>query len=155
VRERYIQWFNEHNADAATVDEDDAVLLSALAKREETALKLALLFALIREATNGVVIPETIEAEDLERAIGVTEWLKAEGRRVLGEWGGTGDDRLLRWIVGQGGQASIRDIQRHLKASKVEEALAAVIRLENAGHGKRFEVQTGKPGPKPMMFKLC
>jgi hypothetical protein len=97
-------------------------LLAMLHKREATAVRLALVIHVARQAA-GELLPDRIDVDSLSRGIALGRWFAREGRRVYQALLGgravdqAADDAVAaeRWIEGKGGYASVRDLRRGLR----------------------------------------
>jgi hypothetical protein len=85
-------------------------------------------------------LPHDIDAESMDRGIGLARWFMNEWKRVYRKFerGGVDDDssegidgRLREWIASRGGVASIRDVRRGLRRYKnpgqAEEGLRRLV----------------------------
>ena len=109
----------EHDQD---VQSASGAVRSMLAKAEAAVVRLALVIHVTRQAA-GEPLPDRIDADTMRRAIVLGRWFAREGRRVYGLLlGGRATDQASddavaaeRWVAGQGGAASLRDLRKGLR----------------------------------------
>ena len=94
-------------------------------------------------------LPTRLDKESMATGIELTEWFKAETKRVYASLGESEKDRsrrqLFEWIDEKGGSVTVREVQRGLRAygSSIESE-AALADLSRAGYG-HWRVRP--PGP--------
>lgn len=165
-----------YDANAQEQSELDGELCSAWSKLEELAARLALVLHTIEHAGDGRASLDAtqpaeepadfhlimyraaelwpVTAETMRQAIRLTEWFKAEAKRVyalLGESDAEGSDRkLVEFLQRRGGSATAREVRqgcRWLKQpGKAEEALDNLAN-RNLGHWEADNLagQRGRP----------
>jgi hypothetical protein len=112
------RWVNEL---AARSDDRER---AALSKLEGMAARFALVLHLARRAAGEGIDPGTIDAESMRRGAVLVKWFWTEAQRVyevLTE-GAAGADQLtlVEWIKAQGGQTSVREMQRGPRQFRVD-----------------------------------
>jgi hypothetical protein len=104
--------------------------------------------------------PDRIDAESMRRAVTLTEWFKAEARRVYGLLSETDEERdrrqLADWIAKRGGAVTARELQQgHRQYRTAEDAVAALEDLAEARLGTWQPVPPGSKGGRPYrVFRL-
>jgi hypothetical protein len=110
---------------------------SMLAKNAAVAGRLALVLHTVQQAhVGGLAVPGRIDADTMNRAVGIARWAAAENRRVyslvLADDSATttaaDDDTAVAWVASRGGFCSVRDIGRGLVRFKAPGAAEAVSR---------------------------
>ncbi len=110
-----------------------------LAKGEAWAIRLAGVIHTCRQAAEST-LPHDIDAESIERGIGLARWFMNEWKRVYrkferggvdNETGAGMDGRLREWIAARGGVASVREVRRGLRRyqnpAQAEEGLRRLV----------------------------
>ncbi len=107
----WVGWHDRHARETAEIADDD--LRAHFSKLKGGAIRIALAFACV-EAAPGAA--SGIGADAMRRAIEVVEWLKNEARRVYAMLVESPADRerrrLVDWLRGRGGSATVRDLVR-------------------------------------------
>lgn len=137
AKERFIRWHDEHRRETAALLDPD--LHAAYAKLKGACIRLALIFQCVRCVTAGESV-RFIDTDSIERAIGITDWLKNESGRVYGLLARDAETRRLKELVSyierRGGAATARDLMRGGPCYKtVAAAEAALHELAAAGFG--------------------
>ena len=161
ARRLWIQFHDEHADELADHVGD---LAAAWSKLRDTAARLALIVHETKIAAGKKVDQYEVDVDSMRRAIILVAWLKHETRRVYGILGETDVDRLLRqadeklvsWIRKRG-SATARDVVTGCRwIATVEDAKAALDRLEASGSGRWIDRPAGEKGGKPTTaFKLA
>ncbi|MCA9015571.1 MAG: DUF3987 domain-containing protein, partial [Planctomycetaceae bacterium] len=161
ARQAY-QTFYEGNGDEWYFK--DSQERSAWSKFNATALRIALIFHCVENATDSVE-NQRISKATMQNAIRLVEWFKKETLRVYqilesGELAKqtpeqTQRNRLIQFIRGKGGKVTPRDVQRGIKSiSKSVDAAQALKELVEAGLGKMINQESNKPGQPQLVFQL-
>jgi hypothetical protein len=159
-------WTAFYNSNAAELAGLTGDLAAAWSKLEETAARLALVFA----CTNAVQVSppakpwlsdapspslgNEVDADTMRAAIRLTEWFKAETRRVYALLAESDEDRdrrrLIEWIERHNSKVTEGDVQagcRWLRAAGAAEA--ALNQLAKAGIGYWQDAPSGPQGGRP------
>jgi hypothetical protein len=127
----------------------DGPVAEMLSKAEAWGARLALVCHMIRQAGSEPTLSHRIDADSLERGIGLARWAAREWERVfVGLERGSieADDRSLReWLRGRGGVGTARDVARHGPAAyrAPGAAEAGLRRLVRTGAAEWATVPTG------------
>ncbi len=144
----WVRWHDEHVREMHHTDDDH--LTAHYSKLKGICARIALLFSCVQAVAESRTVTQ-IDADTMRRAIRVTEWLKAEARRVYQELEQTGEQRaqqeFVDWIRRQGGSVTVRTMTHRLsryrgQAKAAESALDALVDA-GVGHWKY-----PAPGPK-------
>jgi hypothetical protein len=145
---------NRHNREM--INQSDHIA-AAWAKLEAYVPRLALVFHLVREASDDPTLkdPCRIDADSISKAIVLVEWFKQETQRVYGAMilGIKADDhkQLVQWIRDRGGRTTVRDLSRGpTKYKEHGAAQRAIDELVELGHGR----MSVKPGGRSTEFVL-
>ncbi|MCE5267896.1 MAG: DUF3987 domain-containing protein [Planctomycetaceae bacterium] len=159
-------WTPFYNAHAAELAELTGDLAAAWSKLEETAARLALIFACVKAVQ--VALPakpwlsdgpapqpaNEVDGDTMRAAIELTQWFKAEARRVYGLLSESDEDRdrrrLVEWVQRRGGATTARDAQkgcRWLRETGMAET--ALNDLAKAGFGDWQNIPSGTTGGRP------
>jgi len=139
ARELFVRYFNRHNREQQSLDED---LYAAYSKLEEVAARIALVIHAVRYANGEVTSLYQLDAGSMASGIELTEWFKAEAKRVysvLSEGEVAYENRLLiQWIESQGSAVSARELYRGQRAKFTcsEEAEVLLQSFVRAGLGE-------------------
>ena len=125
-------------------------------KRQETAVRLALVIHCIRQASGEPVDPWVCDADSMESGITLASWFKDETQRIYHLLTESQGDRDLRqaaeWIRQHGGTVRARDLVSGRRDIRdVEQADDLLQRLVNAGFGYWRMVASGERGGRPTM----
>ena len=140
------EWWQENAEEQFTAGGAEAAMIG---KARSWAARLALVCHMIRQAGGEPTLGNRIDADSIERGIGLARWAAREWRRVyrVMQVGGIeADDRGLRdWLRRRGGVATARDVQRHGPAAyrAPGAAEAALSRLARAGVAQWQTLPTG------------
>ena len=136
----FARFVNYHGEELADLHGDMA---SAWSKLEEIPARLSLVIHYTRLAAGGPGLagPDIIDAETMRAAVRLTEWFKAETRRVYGLLGETEENaaarRLVEWVESKGGSVTVRDLQRGRRQYRTaSDAEAALVELVEIGLGE-------------------
>ena len=153
--ERFIAFFNAHNAETPDLSSDE--LTAAYAKLEGGAARLALVHHLIRvvNADPSVNDPDAIDAASMDAGIALSQWFKNEAKRIYAMLGETDPQKeqrkLIEWIERKGGEVSVNDLthgQRRYR-NLTGKAKADLHALTTAGIGEWvYPRGPGRPSPK-------
>jgi hypothetical protein len=145
----FAAWHDEHSAE--THDIGDADLKAHFAKLRGVAVRIALVLTVARFADRGTLPPQ-IHEDEMQRAVALVVWLRAEARRVYAELGedDAGRERLALydWVIARGGSVSVRQLQRAKQTQyrRSADAEAALNSMVEAGYG-RWAKPAGDRGP--------
>jgi hypothetical protein len=133
----WVEFFESHAIELA---KQEGELAAAYAKLEEIPARLALIFHLLRWADGNVLDPWNVDAESMRAAIAVAEWFRNEADRIYRLFEETPDNERLRkladWIAARGGTATVREVQRGIRAFRSREAAETALgELVEAGLG--------------------
>ena len=108
----YSTWYDKHNLDAQVLDDD---LSSAWSKLEAYVPRLALLFTIV-EYVEDLPMLEEIDVKNMQQAIDIVEWFKAEYAYIY-EFMDSDEEtdsllELVRLIRSRGGTMSTRELMR-------------------------------------------
>ncbi|MFG0293509.1 MAG: DUF3987 domain-containing protein [Phycisphaerales bacterium JB050] len=137
ARERFLAWSNTHNQEGAELPEGG--ILEAWSKLEAIPLRISLILHTLEWPAGFECSIET-----LERAIALTEWHKAESRRVYDWMAGAKaetDDPIVAFIRKKyDGDASVRNLYSAgpLRKRPMAEIRSELKRLEEAGKGETY-----------------
>jgi hypothetical protein len=158
ARQRFIAYYNEHNAEQVGLHGD---LSAAWSKLEGYAPRLALVIHLVRWAAGVETIPDAclLDVESMEAGVSLCEWFKHEAKRVYAMLDESDDDhntrRLVEWIERNGGSARARDVQMGCRwLREPGEAEAALEQLAKAGWGCWESTPAGQRGQPTRHFRL-
>jgi hypothetical protein len=156
----FVAYVNAHNLELVHLSGD---LAAAWSKLEETAARLALVLEITRWARGSAnAPPDCVGAESMGAAIGLVEWFKHETRRIYADVLSsdadekpTGRERLIAWLRGQGGEATVRDVQQGCRFLKERgQAEAALEDLRENGRGDWLPIEGGQRGRPTRRFRL-
>jgi hypothetical protein len=138
-------WWQENAAEQFTASGAEAAMIG---KARSWAARLALVCHSIRQAGGEPTLGNRIDADSIERGIGLARWAAREWRRVyraMQVGGIEADDRALRqWIAARGGMATARDVARGLAQYRGPgRAEAALQRLARSGAAEWSAAPTG------------
>jgi hypothetical protein len=138
-------WWQENAAEQFTASGAEAAMIG---KARSWAARLALVCHMIRQAGREPTLGNRIDADSIERGIGLARWAAREWRRVyrgMKAGGLEADDRALReWIARRDGVASQRDVRRGLaKYRAAGAAEAGLARLVRTGNAEWVAIPTG------------
>lgn len=157
ARRAFIAWHDRHARDLADLVDDH--LRAHWSKLKGSCARIALLFACAEAVDQGPVA--SVSRECLERAIRVTEWLKQESTRIYSGLGEPKEDRerrrLVEWIAGRGGTATVRDLTHGIRAFRGDSdgARTALDDLAKLGLGRwSFSSPSAQGGRTPERFEL-
>jgi hypothetical protein len=131
---------------------------SMLAKAESWAVRLAGVIHVCRQAGSEPTLSHDIDAESMERGIGLARWFAHEWKRVYGKFerGGVDDDheaddeKIMAFVESRGGQVTARDIaQRFRWIETSDDAEKALDRQVQAGRGSWQDKPSGEQGGRP------
>lgn len=139
------EWWQENAAEQFTASGAEAAMIG---KARSWAARLALVCHSIRQAGGEPTLGNRIDADSIERGIGLARWAAREWRRVyraMQVGGIEADDRALRqWIAARGGMATARDVARGLAQYRAPgRAEAALQRLARSGAAEWSAAPTG------------
>jgi len=139
------EWWQENAAEQFTASGAEAAMIG---KARSWAARLALVCHMIRQAGGEPTLDNRIDADSIERGIGLARWAAREWRRVyrgMQVGGIEADDRALRqWIAARGGVATPRDVARGLAQYRGPgRAEAALQRLARSGAAEWSAAPTG------------
>jgi hypothetical protein len=150
----FVEFDNAHGQEQVDLSGE---LAAAWSKLEAYAARLALILHYARWAADDASLqyPDRIDADSMVRAVTLTQWFKAETRRVYGVLAESDEQResrqLVEWIRRKGGAVSARDLQqgpRQYRGSH-DAAEAALQELVNAGYGTWQPTPTTPQGGRP------
>ena len=136
-RSAYVEFYNRNGRESAAMTGD---LAAAWSKIEEYALRLALVFHLVRVvagdatlADKGVIDPQTTTA-----AIRLVEWFKHETKRVYAMLAGAENEsthaKIVDWIKKEGRSVTARELQKGMRGIRdTEEATTILQSLVESG----------------------
>lgn len=154
ARTTLVRFVNEHGELTASLTGDEA---AASAKLEGYAARFALLFHLVRvanlDAAHG---PDLADEASVEAGIRLARWFGREALRVYAALDGDEDElergRLLEWVEGRGGAATVRDLAtsgpRRFRGRR-DKAEAVLADLVEAGLGRWVTEAPGPRGGRP------
>lgn len=146
--EVYRQYFDRNSERHFEAEDNVAATLSKL---QETPLRIALLFHLIRVSTGESVEPFEVDAATMQTAVALGDWFCNEIPRcyeLLSESPDEADQRrLLDWIIAKGGAVQTAHVQRGcrwLRRSGAARAALEALSLDGLGRWeKRPNGETG------------
>jgi hypothetical protein len=151
ARDRWINFFNEHNREAAHVEGD---LASAMAKLEEATARIALVLHCVKWCLRQTGSADVLDAATMEAAIELGTWFRHEARRVhnlfdTDEQART-ERRLIEWLRRCGRPVTVRETQRACKWLGTAENVEAVLQtLAERGIGHWEQSPVGEEGGRP------
>ncbi|MEN9664323.1 MAG: hypothetical protein RLZZ326_686 [Planctomycetota bacterium] len=145
ARQEYRDFCDRHGAEQVDLSGD---LASAWSKLEEAAARLALVVHCVRsEAGDSESL--LLDVESMRMGIRLTEWFKAEARRIYAFFNESAEEgrtrQLVDWVERRGGRCTPREVQqgcRWLKGPGV--ARATLDRLVSAGQGEWMSQGVGR-----------
>jgi len=151
AKRRWVQFFDEHAAETATLAGEMAAVWSKL---EAYAARLALVLHLVRlvdgDATAGA---ESIDADSISAGVALAKWFGHEARRLYATMSETEEDtarRELAELVGRlGGRCTARELRHHGFGGDADKAEEALADLAAAGIGEWQDVPPGPGGGRP------
>lgn len=151
AKQRFIEYFNQHNELQAGLDD---ALGAAFSKLEEYATRLALVIHLCRVASGDDVEDLVLDAASMESGIILARWFANETRRIYGVLERTKDEderaELADWIRRQGGSITPRELQsNHRKFRSPGAAETALEALVKNGFGFWETVASSSKGGRP------
>lgn len=157
----FVNFYNAHGAEQVDLAGE---LAAAWSKLEGYAARLALIVHYARWAADDDSLqrPDQVDADSMRRAVILTEWFKAEARRVYGVLAESDEQRerrqLLEWLRGKGGAVTARELQqgpRQYRGS-TDAAETALQELVKAGLGTWQDLPTTDRGGRPgRVFQLA
>lgn len=147
AKQVFVTWHDLHARETANLTDDH--LRAHWSKLNGTCARIALLFACTEVVDQGSV--SAVSMDSMQRAIHVTDWLKAESARIYAGLGmPVGDKarrRLVEWIERRGGNATVRDLTHGMWTFRgnAPAARAALDELVEAEVGRW---DCSGPGPK-------
>ena len=152
----WLDYYDRHNAEQVALSGD---LAAAWSKLEEIPARLALVLHCVASAGDHDDA-RTVSGETMARAIALTEWFKAEARRVYSLLAECETDRerreLVEWIEQRGGRITARDLQHKRRGyATADDAEADLNDLVSAGLGEWAPVDPRPGGGRPTrVFQL-
>lgn len=148
-RRAWIEFYNEHNAEAFELCGD---LAAAWSKLEGYAARFALVHHLIRQVT-GEGVGNGVDAVSVGAGAQLSRWFAHEARRVYAMLGEGEDARerrqLAELIQRKGGSVTVREWQRVRSHRTSEDAEAELATLVSAGAGRWDHIAAGPKGGRP------
>lgn len=159
ARQAWIDFYNTFGTEQADADGERA---AALSKLEGYAARFALLHHICERIGAGLDERVSIGAESIAAGIKLARWFANEAERIYAMFGETEKQRetrrLIEWIMGRGGEATVRNVQDNLRSRypTAEAARAALDELAAAGIGEWVPGTSGPQGGRPLnLFRLC
>ena len=151
AKQHWVAFYNRHNQELA---EHSGAMAAAYSKLEEHPLRFALIFHCVKQAM-GIAQDHLIQADTVQSAIALTEWIKNESQRIQSlisfDEQKTDTEKLVEFIRGKGGTVKPRDLQRSNK-NRFPTSSAAVLALDGlvaAGLGDwEQDNATGRPSKR-------
>ena len=147
----FISWHDGHAREVANLADDH--LRAHWSKLKGTCARIALLFSCTEAAVGANV--SAVSSDSIQRAIDVTEWLKAESARIYARLRASDEDRdrqrLVEWIEKHGGAVTVRDLTHGLWRLRQDAAgaRAALDGLVESGLGQWVYRRPGTEGGQP------
>jgi hypothetical protein len=139
------KWWKPINAERRRAT---GAVRSMLSKAEAWAARLALVIHVCRQAGSEGTLPHRIDAESIERGIGLAHWFSREWQRCFNRFQNGGcdaDEAAIAFIQRRGGTITIRDLARlgppAYRAPGAAEA--AILRLVKSGKTEWVKEPTG------------
>ena len=158
AKRSFIKFVNEHGQEQyAQTDED---IVAVYSKLEATAARLALIFHLVRWASDEEIGFAAVDQIDVDNAIRVVQWFASEAQRVYRVLHADEDEdarqELVELVGRLGGAATSRELQRACRRyATAEDAEAALNDLAERDLGAWFvddhDGSAGRPAP---VFRL-
>lgn len=151
AKETWIKFYNSHAEEQASSDDHD--FISAWAKLEGYAARLALIHHCIRTVTNDDPPDDNrlVDCKSIEAGIALSRWFGREAKRVYAALRQTEDaaeeDRLLSFVRERGGTVTPREVVQGIwQVQTVGQAVVELNTLVNAGLGAWAYSSVGKKG---------
>ncbi len=155
----WTEYYNDHNAEQMRLSGD---LAAAWSKFEEYAARLALVFQLVHWAGNepDSHSPHYVDELSMRAGVELTNWFKAETRRIYDLFAETDSERelrkLIQWIRDRGHPVTAREvfqgIKRYQTSTAAEEALNKLMKMGKGSWQNSPPGQRGQPTRRFALF---
>lgn len=132
----------------------DGAMAAAIRKMVAYAARFALIFQCVRGVACGASL-DVVDETSMAAGIVLADWFKCEADRLYAGFCESPEEvesrKLVGWIRGRGGSASVRDLTRNLRRFRndSEAAEKALAELVEAGHGSWIPTEPTKGGGRP------